>query len=75
MDVSEVGQIFEEQQHKYHNDHRVYIKKKDIYPGASSQTRVKLRAEQLFKEGQADKVIKKQEVLQNRLRKKAEKEQ
>eukprot|EP00972_Heterocapsa_arctica_P030882 4543556-Heterocapsa_arctica.AAC.1 len=54
---------------------KVAIKKKDIYPGVSSQKRVKLRAEQLFKEGQADKAIKNQEVLQHRLRKKAEKEQ
>eukprot|EP00972_Heterocapsa_arctica_P074955 11062449-Heterocapsa_arctica.AAC.1 len=38
--------------------------KKDIYPGVSSQKRIKLRAEQRFKEGQADKAIKKQEVLQ-----------
>eukprot|EP00972_Heterocapsa_arctica_P096766 14277027-Heterocapsa_arctica.AAC.1 len=64
MDGSEVGQIVENnKQHKYINDHRVDIKKKHIYiyPGVSSQKRVKLRAEQLFKEGQADKAIKKQE--------------
>eukprot|EP00972_Heterocapsa_arctica_P075513 11137265-Heterocapsa_arctica.AAC.1 len=74
-DCPEVGQIIKHnKQHKCHNDHLV-DSKKNLYPGFSSQTRVKLRAEQLFKEGQADKAIKQQEALQNKQRKKAEKEQ
>eukprot|EP00972_Heterocapsa_arctica_P034324 5056019-Heterocapsa_arctica.AAC.1 len=47
---------------------------KDIYPGVSSQKRVIIRAEQLFKEGQANKAIQKQEALNTKLQNKANKE-
>eukprot|EP00972_Heterocapsa_arctica_P086889 12809287-Heterocapsa_arctica.AAC.1 len=70
-DCSEVGQIIgHKKQQNYHRYQHVDLKEKDIYPGVSSQQRVRIRAEQLFKEGQADKVIKKQEALQNQLHKK-----
>eukprot|EP00972_Heterocapsa_arctica_P110609 16286163-Heterocapsa_arctica.AAC.1 len=65
-DCSETGQIIENnKQQTYHIDHKVVSNKKDIYPGVSSQKRVKLRAGHFFKEGQADKAIKKQEALQH----------
>eukprot|EP00972_Heterocapsa_arctica_P040086 5905452-Heterocapsa_arctica.AAC.1 len=47
---------------------------KDIYPGVSSQKPVIIRAEQLFKEGQANKAIQKQEALKQKLQHKANKE-
>eukprot|EP00972_Heterocapsa_arctica_P115031 16445666-Heterocapsa_arctica.AAC.1 len=75
VDCSGVGQIIENERHKYHIDHKVDSNNKDMYPGVSSQKRFKLKTEQLFKEGQADKAINKQEALQTKQRKKAEKEQ
>eukprot|EP00972_Heterocapsa_arctica_P007388 1077820-Heterocapsa_arctica.AAC.1 len=47
---------------------------RDIYPGVSSQKRVRIRAEQLFKESQANKAIQKQEALQKKLQHKTNKD-
>eukprot|EP00972_Heterocapsa_arctica_P019898 2936489-Heterocapsa_arctica.AAC.1 len=46
-------------------------KKEDEYPGVSSQTRVRLRAEQLFQEGAAKKAARKQEQLDSKQLKKS----
>eukprot|EP00972_Heterocapsa_arctica_P031793 4684683-Heterocapsa_arctica.AAC.1 len=55
----------------YHNsDHEG----KDIYPGVSSQKRIRIRAGQLFREGQANKAIKKQAAPQNKLQTNIDKE-
>eukprot|EP00972_Heterocapsa_arctica_P038836 5723097-Heterocapsa_arctica.AAC.1 len=40
-------------------------KAKDIYPGVSNQKRVRIRAEELFGEGQANKAIQKQAAFQH----------
>eukprot|EP00972_Heterocapsa_arctica_P050559 7435048-Heterocapsa_arctica.AAC.1 len=48
--------------------------RKDIYPGVSSQTMVRIRTEQLFKEGQAKKPYKRRKRLKTKLQNKTNKE-
>eukprot|EP00972_Heterocapsa_arctica_P012640 1857482-Heterocapsa_arctica.AAC.1 len=45
-----------------------------MYPGVSNQKQVRIRAEQLFREGQANKAIQKQAALQKKLHKTMNKE-
>eukprot|EP00972_Heterocapsa_arctica_P080346 11840969-Heterocapsa_arctica.AAC.1 len=47
---------------------------KDIYPGVSSQQRLRIRAEQLFKEGQGNKAIQNKQAFKQKLQNKANKE-
>eukprot|EP00972_Heterocapsa_arctica_P099445 14674441-Heterocapsa_arctica.AAC.1 len=49
--------------------------KEDEYPGVSNKQQVRLRAEQLFQEGAAKKVARKQELLDSRQLKKFKQDQ
>eukprot|EP00972_Heterocapsa_arctica_P059304 8745817-Heterocapsa_arctica.AAC.1 len=66
--IAEIGKV--EQNTGKHTDQE----RKYIYPRVSNQRRFIIRAEQLFKEGQANKAIQKQEALKQKLQTKANKE-
>eukprot|EP00972_Heterocapsa_arctica_P002996 441438-Heterocapsa_arctica.AAC.1 len=60
-------QILEVEKAEHNSGKNTDQEPKDIDHGVSSQKRVRIKAEQLFEEGQANKAIQKQEALNKQL--------